>query len=93
LNKLEPFRPCGQIPATPAAKLIFLVLREASNDRDFAILPQRKIAETLGISRKAVSANLRRLERAGVIDIEPLYNQYGSRLPNKYRLRGLSNDR
>lgn len=94
MNKLEPFRHCGQIAVTPAAKLIYLVLRSASNDRDFAVVPQRRIAEALGMSRKAVSANLRRLERAGAISIEPLYNQYGSRLPNKYTLKGGSeNDR
>jgi DNA-binding GntR family transcriptional regulator len=77
----------------PTAKLIYLALCEAMNYGEYAIIPQRHLAETLGISRRAVSANLRRLEHAGTISIEPLYNQYGSRLPNKYRLRGLPHDR
>ena len=88
MNKLEPFRPCGQLSVNPTAKLIYLALRDAINYGDYVVIPQRRIADTLGISRKAVSANLRRLEQAGAIAIEPLYNQYGSRLPNKYRLRG-----
>jgi len=88
LNKLENYRPCGQIPANPAAKLIYLALRDAAGFGNYVIIPQRHMAEALGLSRKAVSANLRRLERAGAIAIEPLYNQYGSRLPNKYKLKG-----
>ena len=92
MNKLENYRPCAQIPANPTAKLIYLALRDAANFGDYVIIPQRRIAEALGISRKAVSANLRRLERAGAITIESLYNQYGSRLPNKYRLKGKQNN-
>ena len=86
MNKLENYRPCGQIPANPTAKLIHLALRDAVGFGHYVIIPQRRIAEALGLSRKAVSANLRRLERAGTIAIEPLYNQYGSRLPNRYRI-------
>ena len=29
MNKLENYRPCGEIPANPAAKLIYLALRDA----------------------------------------------------------------
>jgi len=89
LNKLEPYRPCGQLAVNTTAKLIYLALRDAIAYGNYVIIPQRKLAETLGISRRAVSANLQRLEQAGAISIEPIYNQYGSRLPNKYRLRGL----
>ena len=86
MNKLEPYSPCADVaPAT--AKLLLLLLRDITNDRDFIVIPQRRIAETLGITRKTVSVNLRRLEQAGVISIEPLYSQYGGRLPNRYRLR------
>jgi len=88
VNKLEPFRPCGNIAISSTAKLIYLALRDAIEYGEYVVIPQRHIAETLGISRKAVSANLRRLEQAGAIAIEPLYNRYGGRLPNKYRLRG-----
>ena len=92
MNKLENYRSCGQIPANPTAKLIYLALSDAANHGNYVIIPQRRIAEALGISRTAVSANLRRLERAGAITIESLYNQYGGRLPNKYRLEGKKND-
>jgi DNA-binding Lrp family transcriptional regulator len=63
------------------------MLRDISDERDTVIIPQRHIAEAIGMSKTAVSRNLRRLERAGAISIEPLYSEYGGRLPNKYRLR------
>jgi DNA-binding MarR family transcriptional regulator len=86
LNKLEKYTPCGAVaPAT--AKLLLLMLRDITNDNDFVIIPQRRIAEAIGMSRSAVSRNLRRLEQADAIAIEPLYSQYGGRLPNKYILR------
>ena len=87
MNKLESYRPCAAVaPAT--AKLLLLMLRDITDDRDQIIIPQRRIAEAIGLSRSAVGRNLRRLERAGAITIEPLYNEYGSRLPNRYRLGG-----
>ena len=92
MNKLENYRPCGQIAVNPTAKLIYLALSDAANHGNYVIIPQRRIAEALGISRKAVSANLWRLERAGAIVIEPLHNQYGGRLPNKYKLKGQQNN-
>jgi biotin operon repressor len=91
MNKLEPFRSCNEIsPAT--AKLLYLVLREISNDHDTIILPQRRLAETLGISRGAVSRNLRRLEHTGLLDIQSVYNVYGGRMPNKITLNGSKKD-
>jgi len=86
MNKLEPYRPCAAVtPVT--AKLLLLMLRDISDDRDTVVIPHRSIAEAIGMSRSAVGRNLRRLERAGAISIEPLYSEYGGRLPNKYRLR------
>ncbi|MCL2299053.1 MAG: helix-turn-helix domain-containing protein [Firmicutes bacterium] len=86
MNKLENYRPCAT--ATPVtAKLLLLVLRDITDDYDQIIIPQRRIAEAIGMSRSAVGRNLHRLERAGAITIEPLYSEYGGRLPNKYRLR------
>jgi biotin operon repressor len=92
MNKLDPYRPCGEIPANSTAKLLYLVLRDLANDRDEIIIPQRRLAEALGISRRAISANLHRLEQAGVLDIQALHNAYGSRLPNKYKLKGSKKD-
>ena len=89
MNKLEKYQPCGTVtPVT--AKLLLLMLRDITDDRDAIVIPQRRIAEAIGMSKSAVSRNLRRLERAGAITIEPLYNEYNGRLPNKYRLKGTS---
>ena len=73
MNKLENYRPCaGVTPAT--AKLLLLMLRDITDDSDQIIIPQRRIAEAIGMSTSAVSRNLRRLERAGAITIGPLYS-------------------
>ena len=87
MNKLENYRPCAGVrPIT--AKLLLLILRDITDDHDAIIIPQRRIAEAIGMSKSAVGRNLRRLERAGAIAIEPMHNEYGGRMPNKYRLRG-----
>lgn len=86
MNKLEKYNPCGAVaPAT--AKLLLLMLRDITDDRDAIIVPQRRIAEAIGMSKGTVSRNLRRLERAGIIEIRAIYNIYGGRMPNKYILR------
>ncbi|MCL2299144.1 MAG: helix-turn-helix domain-containing protein [Firmicutes bacterium] len=85
MNKLENYRPCAAA-APVTAKLLLLMLRDITDDRDQIIIPQRRIAEAIGMTRKTVSRNLHRLEQAGAITIEPLYSEYGGRLPNKYRL-------
>jgi len=86
LNKLENYRPCAAAkPVT--AKLLLLILREITDDRDTIIIPQRRIAEAIGMSKSAVGRNLRRLERAGLIGIQATYNQCNGRMPNKYTLR------
>ena len=90
MNKLENYRPCAEVRPV-MAKLLLLMLRDITDDNDQITIPQRRIAEAIGMSRSAVGRNLRRLERAGAIAIEPLYNEYGGRLPNKYRLRGKHN--
>ena len=85
MNKLDKYTPCGAVkPVT--AKLLLLMLRDITDERDQIIIPQRRIAEAIGMSRSAVGRNLHRLERAGAITIEPLYSEYGGRLPNKYKL-------
>ena len=90
MNKLENYRPCAA--ASPVtAKLLLLILRDITDDRDQIVIPQRRIAEAIGMTRKTVSRNLHRLERAGAITIEPLHSEYGGRLPNRYRLGGKQN--
>ena len=87
MNKLENYRPCAGVrPIT--AKLLLLMLRDITDDRDEIIVPQRRIAEAIGMSRSAVGRNLRRLERAGAIEIHARYSdECNGRLPNKYRLK------
>ena len=90
MNKLENYRSCAEVrPVT--AKLLLLMLRDITDDHDQITIPQRRIAEAIGMSRSAVGRNLRRLEQTGAIVIEPLYSEYGGRLPNLYRLRGNQN--
>jgi DNA-binding MarR family transcriptional regulator len=69
------------------AKLLLLILRDITDDRNEIVVPQRYIAEAIGMSKSAVGRNLHRLERAGAITIVPLYSEYGGRLPNRYILR------
>ena len=85
MNKLETYRPCNAV-APVTAKLLLLMLRDITDDSDTIIIPQRRIAEAIGMSKSAVGRNLRRLERAGAITIEPLYNEYGGRSPNQYKI-------
>ena len=92
MNKLENYRPCADVtPVT--AKLLLLMLRDITDERNQITIPQRRIAEAIGMSKGAVSRNLHRLERAGAITIEPLYSEYGGRLPNRYRIGGKQNGR
>ena len=86
MNKLEKYTPCaGATPVT--AKLLLLILREITDDRDAIIIPQRHIAEAIGMSKSAVGRNLRRLEWAGLISIQATYNECNGRMPNKYTLK------
>ena len=90
MNKMENYRPCAAAkPAT--AKLLLLILREITDDRDTITIPQRRIAEAIGMSKSAVGRNLRRLERAGLIGIQATYNECNGRMPNKYTLRRENN--
>ena len=86
MNKLENYRPCAEVrPVT--AKLLLLMLRDITDDYDQITIPQRRIAEAIGMSRSAVGRNLRRLERAGLIEIQARYNECNGRMPNRYILR------
>jgi len=90
MNKLEHYRPCAAA-APVTAKLLLLMLRDITDDHDMIIIPQRRIAEAIGMSRSAVGRNLRRLERAGLISIQATYNECNGRMPNKYTLRRENN--
>ena len=87
MNKLSKYKICGNIKTTSTGKLIYLVLDEIADRNEAVVIPQRKICDTLQISRSAVSRNLRRLERAGAISIITMYHSDGGRAANKYLLR------
>ena len=87
MNRLSKFRPCGATESTVTGKLLYFMLNEIVNRNGEIIISQRKISGTLGISRSAVSRNLRRLEKSGAIIVVAQYHSDGGRAANKYILR------
>jgi Mn-dependent DtxR family transcriptional regulator len=84
MNNMTKYRMAGGLDATPSAKLTYLVLLDLIDDKNKATVPQKRISEALGLNKKTVSKNLRRLRDGGYIVIEPTYNEYGGRMPNRY---------
>lgn len=84
MNNFTKYRLAGGLEATASGKLLYLILLDVIDDKNKAVIPQRRISEALGLNRKTVSKNLRRLQDGGYIVIEPTYNEYGGRMPNKY---------
>ena len=84
MNKLSKYKPCGMVDATATGKLLYLVLGEISDENGEVVIPQRKICDTLRISRSAASRNLAKLRIAGAISIIPTYHSDGGRAANKY---------
>jgi DNA-binding Lrp family transcriptional regulator len=84
MNNFTKYRMAGGLDTTASGKLMYLVLLDVIDDKNKAVIPQRRISEALGLNRKTVSRNLRRLHDGGHILIEPQYNEYGGRMPNKY---------
>jgi DNA-binding MarR family transcriptional regulator len=60
MNNLMGYRAAGGLEATPSAKLIYLILLDAIDEKNKALIAQRHISEALGLNRKTVSRNLRR---------------------------------
>ena len=87
MNKLNKYKLCGEIDSTVIGKLMYLILNELANRNGEIIIPQRKISDTLHISKAAVSKNLRRLRDGGYIDIYPQYHSDGGRAANKYKVK------
>jgi DNA-binding MarR family transcriptional regulator len=74
----------GGLEANASCKLLYLVLLDLIDDKNKAVVPQSRISEALGMSKRAVSRNLHRLKDGGYILIEPQFNEYGGRMPNQY---------
>jgi DNA-binding MarR family transcriptional regulator len=86
MNNFTKYRMAGSLDTTASGKLLYLVLLDVIDDKNKAVIPQRRISEALGLNKKTVSKNLRRLQDGGHIAIEPQYNEYGGRIPNKYQV-------
>ena len=86
MNRLAKYKLCGNLNATVSGKMLYLILIDIADDNGRVIIPQRRISETLGISKAAVSRNLRHLRDGGYIGIDAQYTDFGSRAPNKYRI-------
>jgi DNA-binding MarR family transcriptional regulator len=71
MKKLAKFKPCGHLKTTTTGKFLFFILKTISDEYGVVTIRHRLISETLGISRSAVSKNLRRLEDIGAICIIP----------------------
>lgn len=85
MRDLTKYRLCAGLPAPPAAKLIYCYLVE-SVDHSSVILPVKRLAKAVGLSRAATARNLHRLERLNLISIRPRYSEDGGRLANRYEL-------
>jgi DNA-binding MarR family transcriptional regulator len=87
MDKLSKFRLCGEVEGAATGKLLYLVLNGLANRNGEIVIPQRKLGGALGLSKSAVSRNLRRLEQSGAIRIAAQYHSDGGRAANKYILR------
>ena len=87
MKNVAKYKLAGRLNTTVSGKLLYLVLLDITDEDNKVIVPQRRISETLGISRGTVSRNLRRLRDSGYIDVLSQYNDYGGRAPNKYVIR------
>ena len=84
VKRLSKYKLCGEIDTTVIGKLLYLILNELTDDNGEITIPQRRISDTLQISKGTVSRNLRRLRDVGYIDIYPTYHYDGGRAANKY---------
>jgi predicted transcriptional regulator len=84
MNKLDRFKLCGEVDVGVTGKLLYLIMNELADRNGEIVIPQRKISETLHISKSAVSRNLRKLRDGGYIGIRETYHSDGGRAANNY---------
>ena len=88
MNKLTKFKICGEVDTPITGKLIYLVLSELANRNGEIVIPQRKLRDTLNISKSAVRRNLHRLRDSGYIAIQAQFrSDDGGRSANKYVIK------
>ena len=86
MNKFTKYKLAGGLGTTISGKLLYLMLLDIVDHEGKIVMPQKRISESLGISRSTVSKNMHRLEDAGAISIEPTYNECNGRMPNRYKI-------
>jgi DNA-binding MarR family transcriptional regulator len=87
MQNLSKYRLAGTMDATPSGKLLFMILMDLIDMDNAVKIPQRRIAETLGLSKGTVSRNLHKLQDAGYIGIGSQYHSDGGRAANKYYIK------
>jgi DNA-binding MarR family transcriptional regulator len=83
MNKFTRYHLAGELETTVSGKLLYLLLLDTVDADGKIIIPQRRIAEALGMSRSTVSRNFRKLYKRGYIDIVPQFHDDGGRAANK----------
>ncbi|QUH31111.1 winged helix-turn-helix transcriptional regulator [Vallitalea guaymasensis] len=86
-DKISEFKVVGKINTTISGKMLYMLLNELADKNGVVNISHRKLSEILGISKSAVSRNLRRLEENGQIYIRSRYTSDGGRLANEYIVR------
>ena len=87
MQNLSKYRLSGTMDTTPSGKLLFMILMDIIDTDNAVIIPQRRISETLGLSKSTVSRTLRKLEKSGYIGIQSQYHSDGGRAANKYYIK------
>lgn len=86
MNDTMKYKLCTGMKTPPSAKLIYCYLLDVSENGG-VILPVKRIAKAVGLSRSAAGRSLNRLKRLDMIDILPRYNEDGGRQANKYTVK------
>jgi len=81
------YKICKMMELTAASKLIYCYLLDITNENQECSISIGKIGKQLGLSKRAVSCNLHRLEEYGYLHIIPQKNVDGGRSVNNYVLR------
>ena len=83
---LTSLRICGTVDGTASGKLIYGLLLENARI-DGVRISVRQMGRTLGISKSAVRANIKRLADSGYISVFPQHHSDGGRAANFYQIR------
>lgn len=74
----------GRASKRDMALLDAAVMQTAMHCELHGVWPSRlELAESLGVSKFRVTASIKRLEEAGMLDVEARYDEDGGSLPNK----------